>query len=480
MNTNDPQMEYNKQPVVDILIVTYPKDYKWLEWSFKTLRKHMTGYRNIHIVLQGQSEFCERPNIISNGVTLHYEPGWEGRGYFHQQWIKLNADKYSDADYILHIDSDSFVKGPCDVMDFFEGNKPVWLWSWYTDLGDTVPWQAPTEKAVGATVDKEYMRTPVVIMDIRTYPSVRNKMAELHGDASGYIFEAPVSGYKFSEYNVAGYVADTQQNSFYEWVYREEYDKWPPGINKIQQFWSKSNLEDHLPVIREMLGEESAGGLPIYCNKMGHWLVVHDTHFTNWVEAAQRLDHDQAFMARVLPFLKPGMTAVDVGANIGTHTHAYAKAVAGVDGGRVFAFEPNPLPYECLRRNMMGHGHVECYNVGLGPMAGEFGMEMSNNVGASYMVPGTGFKVRTLDGYELSRCDYIKMDAEGFEMGILLGAARTIAQFRPVLVIEINVGALARNGVLPEDIFGWLRLRGYDIDGYMADEPQYDIICTPR
>mgnify|MGYP000856045155 FL=1 len=466
---------------IDLLIITYPGDYKWLHWSMQTIRKHLTGYRTIHIVLQGQKEGCDLPDIDASGIVFHYfdDRQWNRRGYMAQQWAKHNAIQYSDADYIFHIDSDSFVTEPCDVSEFFVDGKPAWMWSWYEELGDTVPWQRPTEKALGKKVDREFMRTPVIVIDKRTYPVVMEALKEVHADPAAYIQVAKEQGYLYSEYNVMGAVAFERQPELYTWIHRDG-EPWAPGVMKIKQVWSKSPVEDHLPVIKSILGDPIPNGLEIECNEYGHWAPTKDTHFRHWIRQAGRLDHDQAFMARVLPFLKPGMTAVDVGANIGTHTHAYAKAVAGVDGGRVFAFEPNPLPFECLRRNMRGHGHVECYNVGLGPMAGEFGMEMSNNVGASYMVPGTGFKVRTLDGYELTRCDYIKVDAEGMELGILLGAARTIAQFRPVLVMEINVGALARNSVMPEDIFGWLRLRGYDINGYMADEPQYDIICTPQ
>src|SRR6266496_1746810 len=48
--------------------------------------------------------------------------------------------------------------------------------------------------------------------------------------------------------------------------------------------------------------------------------------------------------------LRPGMVAVDVGANIGCHTLVMAQAVG--TQGRVFAFEPNPAMTERLRANL--------------------------------------------------------------------------------------------------------------------------------
>ena len=47
--------------------------------------------------------------------------------------------------------------------------------------------------------------------------------------------------------------------------------------------------------------------------------------------------------------LKPGMTAVDIGANIGCFALAMAQAVG--PSGRVYAFEPMPKNLETLRQN---------------------------------------------------------------------------------------------------------------------------------
>src|SRR6266478_5478412 len=48
--------------------------------------------------------------------------------------------------------------------------------------------------------------------------------------------------------------------------------------------------------------------------------------------------------------LKPGMTAVDIGANFGYHTFRMAKAVG--NDGRVIAIEPTEWAFGKLQRNM--------------------------------------------------------------------------------------------------------------------------------
>jgi hypothetical protein len=41
-----------------------------------------------------------------------------------------------------------------------------------------------------------------------------------------------------------------------------------------------------------------------------------------------------------------------------------------------------------------------------------------------------------LDSLNLDRFDYVKIDCEGYEYNILLGAEQTIKRFQPVVVVE--------------------------------------------
>ena len=42
----------------------------------------------------------------------------------------------------------------------------------------------------------------------------------------------------------------------------------------------------------------------------------------------------------------------------------------------------------------------------------------------------------TLDGYNLSACQFIKIDVEGMEAAVIRGARKTIEKFRPILYVE--------------------------------------------
>lgn len=202
-----------------------------------------------------------------------------------------------------------------------------------------------------------------------------------------------------------------------------------------------------------------------------------DSHISRWVEEERRLDHDQNALPIILEYIKDGDVVVDAGAFIGDHTIAYTKAVGRT--GRVMAFEPNPAAYECLVHNCP---EAMAFNLGLSDRSEELKMAIDVNAGASYVGDGgQSINVVALDSMPFQRLNFIKMDVEGMELRALLGAKKTIEAHRPIMWIEINVGALKRQGVVPSQIFEVLHGIGYEFEPY-PDEGgmQYDILCIAK
>ena len=219
--------------------------------------------------------------------------------------------------------------------------------------------------------------------------------------------------------------------------------------------------------------------------KEGIAVIEGDTHISKWVEESGRLDHDQSFVPMIVDLIPENGVVLDVGAFIGDHTVAYRRKVGSK--GHVFAFEPNPIAFDCLSYNCP---NCCCYNYGLsdtdtddavlniGPNAGECHVDCS--------VPKNGkVKMRRLDTLPTSfhRIDLIKIDVEGFEVKVLAGGVNTIMSFRPVLVIEVVRRNLIRAGVSAEHLFGALEVLRYSYkpafkDHSLKDE-QYDLICKP-
>lgn len=136
--------------------------------------------------------------------------------------------------------------------------------------------------------------------------------------------------------------------------------------------------------------------------------------------------------------------AVDVGAYAGSYTMRMAKLAR-----TVYAFEPDVEMATMLRRAAPPNVRVSSNAVSDREGAGDFHVPLSNGrravVCGSLTVPqGCEYEVRivkttTLDA-DLANADigFIKIDVEGTEQSVLLGAQRLIARCRPVILVEAN------------------------------------------
>jgi len=144
--------------------------------------------------------------------------------------------------------------------------------------------------------------------------------------------------------------------------------------------------------------------------------------------------------------VRPGMTVVEVGANIGAHSIPLARKCFP---GPLFLFEPQHRIFQILCANLALNG---IRNAIAYPEAGsdspgfvvlpplDYGAK-GNFGGVSVRTEGEGvqgLRVRAtpLDSLGLAVCHVIKIDVEGFEPQVLRGAANTIRGCRPVLYVE--------------------------------------------
>lgn len=164
---------------------------------------------------------------------------------------------------------------------------------------------------------------------------------------------------------------------------------------------------------------------------------------------------------------------LDVGANIGYMTLVLA---ALCPEGRVHAFEPFPANFALLSETREDNalGNVRLHKVGLTDREGEAFIVSASPEGGNALIyypdmdrallDGAGFSapvgMTTLDGWAerqgLDRLDLIKVDIEGSEPRFLAGAKRTLARFRPDMVVEFNIRGLAQTGFVPQAVLAQL------------------------
>ena len=179
-------------------------------------------------------------------------------------------------------------------------------------------------------------------------------------------------------------------------------------------------------------------------------------------------------------YLKPGMVAFDVGANIGAHTLTMAKCVG--PEGRVHAFEPTGV-FDTLSYNVSQNGfgaQVVLNNCAVGAedgttrlLACKPGFELFTSRGIP-LVPeaSTGeyvdYPVTTLDSYArargIGRIDFLKVDVEGAEDLVLQGAKQLLAR-RAIecIMFEFNEVCMAENGDSPSSIIHRIESAGYHL-----------------
>jgi len=181
--------------------------------------------------------------------------------------------------------------------------------------------------------------------------------------------------------------------------------------------------------------------------------------------------------------MNKGDVFIDVGANYGVYS-LYASSVGGCDS-KVYSFEPQCDPAFALTQSALKNdltniqviqsavsdsvGVIDFYSPNSGSGVGSIhGQHASRHSSVSHSL------VRTvsLDCFsaqnELNRVDIVKVDVEGNEKNVFLGARKTLEAFKPYVWFEVNPSAMKLAGYSQDELFSSLRLCGYE-DFYDID-----------
>lgn len=174
--------------------------------------------------------------------------------------------------------------------------------------------------------------------------------------------------------------------------------------------------------------------------------------------------------------LKPGMTVIDIGANIGYFSLLSANLVG--PGGQVHSFEPYPGYVERFKLSLAQNNFS---NIRLNEFA------LSNRKETHKLYKGLSsarmhkwshedpvynqvhdeieVNCVSLDEYAqkfLERVDFIKIDVDGYEARILKGAHETIQKYKPIVLIELFESALRDAGASVFELLQMFSAWGYE------------------
>ena len=192
--------------------------------------------------------------------------------------------------------------------------------------------------------------------------------------------------------------------------------------------------------------------------------------------------------------VRPGESAIDIGANYGLYCYHLSRAVG--PSGTVYAFEP--VPFTAATCQLIGkllrfHRNVTVFPRGCGDRAGRLAftvpVQHSGAIAAGQTHaaarnderPGKEFhaphpqskeiwcEVVVLDEAlaDVERLSLVKCDIEGADLFALRGAQRLLAQHHPTVLCEISAWFLEGFGLKPEafdEFFAGLGYRMYHYD----------------
>lgn len=176
-------------------------------------------------------------------------------------------------------------------------------------------------------------------------------------------------------------------------------------------------------------------------------------------------------MAALRPLVAPGMTVVDVGANLGFFSLMIAPLLR--PGGRIVALEPSRRTFRKLSATIARNGLgdvVTAVNSGCAAAAGSATLRQvsASSGNATILATGDGEEIALtrLDDLGLDAVGLLKIDTEGYESEVLKGGTRLLGESRPMLFIELGghylEGTLEAVGLLTELGYETAALRGVD------------------
>ncbi len=180
-------------------------------------------------------------------------------------------------------------------------------------------------------------------------------------------------------------------------------------------------------------------------------------------------------------WLKPGMTTIDIGANLGVYSLPMARLVG--PEGRVFAYEPGSATRGLLERSraLNAATNLEIFGAALSDSEREgrlvFGasgeLNALGDAGA-----GEAVHITSLDREDALRGwrspDFVKIDAEGEEERILAGGKQFFERHSPLIMFEIKAAK-----TMNEDLRAVLPAMGYGLYRALVGAP-FLVAVDPR
>ena len=209
-------------------------------------------------------------------------------------------------------------------------------------------------------------------------------------------------------------------------------------------------------------------------------------------------DYEPELISIVQKYVKPGMIAMDIGANVGAISITLADKVG--PSGMVFSFEPGLATFSRQERNLLLNPSIASIispqNMGCAEKNGVMVYHEFAHARGNAILGDLDAKWESYESHEVNvikidsfvsekgirKVDFMKIDVESMEYNVLLGAKETLEKFHPVICFDEawpDMGILNMTG---SDNFkrieSFLTSLGYNL--YRLDGEHWSEKATPE
>lgn len=177
-----------------------------------------------------------------------------------------------------------------------------------------------------------------------------------------------------------------------------------------------------------------------------------------------KMDWETSHKPAYLKYIDRWDVVVQAGGNQGMYPRLFSEMFK-----YVYTFEPDQLNFFCLSQNCQKN-NIFKFQAALGSDSRQIELNRASdkNTGmhtVDLVNPGM-IPMITVDSLNLSACDFIQLDVEGYELNALRGALNTIDSFKPVIACERG----------NNDILDFLSMWGYKAVGTSKADTIYKVI----
>lgn len=169
----------------EIMIVTYAKDFEWVQLTLRTLKKFASGFAGITMVVPYPDREIFQPLAVQYGCSLRWYLVMPGKGFLHHMAVKCEADLWCPVgtEAVAHFDADCIVNMPFTPETLMCEGKPILVREHFEDFRHYPArhgWQDNVVRAIGYKPEWETMVRHPDVFHIDLYRRFRDRVEQVN------------------------------------------------------------------------------------------------------------------------------------------------------------------------------------------------------------------------------------------------------------------------------------------------------------